>query len=395
MTMGWYRRGKVALDGFRSFTSKILRGTSIQEPSTRIFQNGYLISGTKFSGFSSYSSIFQRLSLPIGVYKNIGNSVLNEAKRYHADRYLVHHLKRRGPRLWFQNKGVLIVLVIGSGLLGTVCFRYLETVPCTRRTHFILLSKSLEKRMGEIRFQQIKEKYKEKVLPAMHPESIRVTSISKHIILALQRMLSKDIEADEILDNKCVQRSGKKAQERGSPGATSHFDGLNWEVLVVKEPIFNAVCLPGGKIVVFTGLLEHFRSDVEIATIIGHEVAHVIARHQAEKVWKNQCFAVLQLVLRQYFRPDIVNRMSDLFLRFPFSRRMEIEADYIGLLLFASAGYDPRVAPLVYEKLGKITGESGLEDYLSTHPSGKQRAKLLAQPKVMEEALVLYRESRT
>lgn len=69
-----------------------------------------------------------------------------------------------------------------------------------------------------------------------------------------------------------------------------------------------------------------------------------------------------------------------------------MEADYIGLLLVASAGYDPRVAPRVYEKLGKLTGDSKLRDYLSTHPSGKKRAQLLAQAKVMEEALNIYRD---
>lgn len=71
-----------------------------------------------------------------------------------------------------------------------------------------------------------------------------------------------------------------------------------------------------------------------------------------------------------------------------------MEADYIGLLLIASAGYDPRVAPTVYEMLGKVTGDSALRDYLSTHPSGKKRAQLLAQAKVMEEALSVYREVR-
>lgn len=82
---------------------------------------------------------------------------------------------------------------------------------------------------------------------------------------------------------------------------------------------------------------------------------------------------------------------SDIFENF-YAFRMEMEADYIGLLLIASAGYDPRVAPTVYERLGKVTGESALRDYLSTHPSGKKRAQLLAQAKVMEEALTVYRE---
>lgn len=75
--------------------------------------------------------------------------------------------------------------------------------------------------------------------------------------------------------------------------------------------------------------------------------------------------------------------------------RMEMEADYIGLLLVASAGYDPRVAPTVYENLGKLSGDSALRNYLSTHPSGKKRAELLAQGKIMEEALTIYREVRS
>lgn len=71
---------------------------------------------------------------------------------------------------------------------------------------------------------------------------------------------------------------------------------------------------------------------------------------------------------------------------------MEIEADHIGLLLLAAAGYDPRIAPSVYEKLGKIGGDSALNNYLSTHPSSKKRAQLLLRANVMNEALELYRE---
>lgn len=77
---------------------------------------------------------------------------------------------------------------------------------------------------------------------------------------------------DEVLDDKWVQESRKKGHE----SSTSHLDGLNWEVLVVNEPIVNAFCLPGGKIVVFTGLFKHFKSDAEIATIIGHEVMSLL-----------------------------------------------------------------------------------------------------------------------
>lgn len=76
--------------------------------------------------------------------------------------------------------------------------------------------------------------------------------------------------------------------------------------------------------------------------------------------------------------------------------RMEMEADYIGLLLLASAGYDPRLAPSVYEKLSKVAGESPNEkDYLSTHPSGKKRAEKLSRAQIMEEALSIYQDVKS
>ncbi|XP_019087623.1 PREDICTED: mitochondrial metalloendopeptidase OMA1-like [Camelina sativa] len=176
-------------------------------------------------------------------------------------------------------------------------------------------------------------------------------------------------------------------------GATSHLEGINGEVLVVNQPDVNAFSMPGGKIVVFTGLLNQFKSDAEVATVIGHEVGHAVARHIAEGITKNLWFAILQLVLYQFVMPDLVKTIYVCsFLEASFlQKRWRWKADYIGLLLLASTGYDPRVAPTVYEKLGKLGGDK-LGDYLSTHPSGKTRSKLLAQANVMEEALMIYRK---
>ncbi|MBA0547940.1 hypothetical protein Golob_019069, partial [Gossypium lobatum] len=278
----------------------------------------------------------------------------------------------------------MIIVLVGSGVLVTVYFGNLETVPYTKRKHLVLLSEETEKQMGESQFEELKAAFKGKILPAIHPESVRVTLIAKHIIESLQRGLSHDqiwsdleyaspesslehesvhdtmaalsekegnlgmnwSREDEILDDKWVQRSRKSSQVKGSQPTTSHLEGLNWEVLVVNEPIVNAICLPGGKIV----------------------VGHAVARHIAETITKDLWLDILQLILYQFIMPDLADKMSALLLRLPFSRRMELEADYIGLLLLASAGYDPRVAPKVFEKLGKVAGDSAMQDYLSTHP---------------------------
>ncbi|KAH7854007.1 hypothetical protein Vadar_009023 [Vaccinium darrowii] len=423
--MGWYRRSKFAFNSIHPFfTSKSLPKTPIPTPKNPI---------PKPNHSTSPIPISKTLAFQFVPKQSPCNPFVIGARRhfsYYVDRNQVQHFRSRGPHRWFQNpRTVLIVGLVSSGAFITIYYGNLETVPYTKRKHFILLSKTLERQLGESQFQQMKASFKGKILPAIHPDSIRVRLIAKDIIEALKRGLSQEEKVwrdlgyaaegeisggggggketimalsesvegkwsrdDEILDDKWVEESRKRGKESGLQSAVAHLEALNWEVLVVNEPVVNAFCLPGGKIVVFTGLLEHFKSDPEIATIIGHEVGHAVARHSAEGITKNLWFAILQLILYQFIMPDLANTMSALFLRLPFSRRMEIEADYIGLLLVASAGYDPRVAPKVYEKLAKITGDSALRDYLSTHPSGKKRAQLLAQAKVMEEAMTIYRE---
>lgn len=436
--MVWYRRAKFAFDTFRSLTSKSTPKNSIRDCCYRTqqeqqhFSSAPIFCRSKDSRFVFSSPILRNSGFQLGFRQNNCSPFFCGARRYYyVDQRQVYHFRRRGFKRWFENpRTVLIVVIISSGVIITVYFGNSETVPYTKRNHFVLLSHSLEKQLGEAQFEQMKAGFKGKILPAIHPESVRVRLIAKDIIEALQRGLRKEQvwtdlgyaseipksnettgqetlsalsdapaseakwhKEDEILDDKWVQQSRQKGQEKGKEPATRHLEGFNWEVLVVNEPVVNAFCLPGGKIVVFTGLLEHFRTDAEIATVLGHEIAHAVARHAAEGITKNLWFAILQLVLYQFIFPDIANTMSALFLRLPFSRRMEMEADYIGLLLMASAGYDPRVAPRVYEKLGKVAGgDSALRDYLSTHPSGKKRSQLLSQAKVMEEALLIYRE---
>lgn len=442
--MGWYRRSsRLIYDAFRSFNSKIaVPGNPIKESLTRTyFSTACIRSSSRHSRICEFSQpLFRNSALQNWLQQSQCKSpFLNGAKRFfYVDRNQIYHFKPRGYKRWFQYspRNVFIVVLVGSGVAITIYFGNLETVPYTKRTHFVLLSRSLEKELGESQFKQLKNEFKGRILPPLHPDSIRVQRISQDIIDALERGFKKedvwsDIryspesviqsseanthetvralsdkigeeeiwqsehkwhKEDEILDDQWVQKSRKKGQERGAKSEAGHLEGLKWEVIVVNVPVINAFCLPGGKIVVFTGLLNHFKADAEIATIIGHEVSHAIARHSAEQISKNLWLTILQLILYQFFIPDFVNTMSNLLLRLPFSRRMEMEADYIGLLLIASAGYDPRVAPQVYEKLGRIVGDSKLQDYLATHPSGKKRAQALAQAKVMEEALNIYRE---
>ncbi|KMS98943.1 hypothetical protein BVRB_3g067440 [Beta vulgaris subsp. vulgaris] len=370
--MAWYRRSRFVYNAYKSLNSKLLLPKSpVPSPVPRINSNSSSLFYNQFkssiiSGSPSISSKFGYLN---GVKQNQSSLFSCVTRRnYHVD------------------------------------------------TNQIYLF--LERRYGEFRFEKRKEDFKGKILPAIHPDSVRVRLISKDIIESLGRGISHERawstkaltegmdekvprdwhKEEEVLDDKWVKDSRKKGEKHGAKTTTNHLEGLNWEVLVVNEPFVNASYFPGGKIVVFTGLLKHLKSDAELATIIGHEVGHAVARHSAERITWIMSFASLQLILLialdfAYARYLQISSYVGVLLILSFDRKGEIEADYIGLLLMASAGYDPRIAPQVYEKLGKISGESSsLKEYLSTHPSGKKRAQLLARAHIMKEAVDIYRE---
>ncbi|KAL6131932.1 hypothetical protein ACLB2K_070305 [Fragaria x ananassa] len=322
---------------------------------------------------------------------------------------------------------LLVIVLVGFVVVGCVLFGRFETIPYSKRNHFVILRPNWEKKLGVFEFNRMKEKeLKGRILPDTHPETIRVRAVANDLIGALKRNLEQEVmmpaltdfnnehkkankavessKDNVVMDDMWIEKSRKQKGERR--GSVSHLNGLEWEILVVDEPIVNAYCLPGGKIVVFRGLLNHCKSNAELATIIGHEVGHAIARHTAEALTKDMWLVIFLLVFL-LFSADFLFvdgqdnakllkglwNLSSVVFTLPFSRRMEMEADYIGLLLLASAGYDPMVAPGVYKKLsGTAGGSAKWEDYLSTHPSGEKRVENLSQAKVMEEALSIYRD---
>ena len=190
--MGYQRRVKLALDTFQSYTSKIVTPKApIQEPTSRISQIGSSIftynKSNKLSGFSSYSYIPQRLGLQVSPNRIRFNQIhsnpfLGGAKRYYyVDQYKVQHFRPRGPQRWFQiPRTVLVVVLMGFGVFITMYFENLETVPYMKWTHFVLLSKSMERRLGETQFEQMKAALKGKILPVIHPHSVRVRLIGSN-----------------------------------------------------------------------------------------------------------------------------------------------------------------------------------------------------------------------
>jgi len=151
-----------------------------------------------------------------------------------------------------------------------------------------------------------------------------------------------------------------------------------WETNVIASKEVNAWCMPGGKIAVYTGLIERLQpTDDELAAIMGHEIAHALREHGRERVSQAQAQGMIIGVIGAVAGMsrggmDLTQLVVDLTLNKPNSREHETEADRIGVELAARAGYDPRAAVSLWEKMGKLGGGQPPE-FLSTHPSHATR----------------------
>ena len=166
-----------------------------------------------------------------------------------------------------------------------------------------------------------------------------------------------------------------------TPAFRSDATAWNWQFNVQKTKDLNAYCMPGGRIMVYSGLIESLDvSDAELATVIAHEVAHALREHTRERV--SRAYAQ-QLVLQgaaavtgvSEGTANIANMVGQVTFQLPFSRDQESEADQIGLELMARAGYDPRAAVSLWNKMNAAAGGGGQPKFLSTHPAPKDRIK--------------------
>lgn len=156
----------------------------------------------------------------------------------------------------------------------------------------------------------------------------------------------------------------------------------NWEIVVIKSKNANAFVMPGGKIVVFTGILPIAKNDAGLAAIIGHEVAHVVAQHAAERLSQSllvqAALSITDVALaakNPKYQPSISAALglgAQYGMLLPFSRDHESEADHIGLIYMAKAGFDPNEAIGVWERMEKTSG-TGPWELMSTHPSNLTR----------------------
>lgn len=183
--------------------------------------------------------------------------------------------------------------------------------------------------------------------------------------------------------------------------AVAEKPGYGWEFKVVASATENAFCLPGGKVVVYTGIMKLMANEGELASVVAHEVAHALARHGGERMshgMLQQLGAILVQSSTSEMTPEERDKwmaayggITNVGFMLPYSRSHETEADYIGLMLMAKAGYDPNAALDFWSKFGKDGDAVG--EFLSTHPSGPTRIADIK--KALPEAAELYRQAPT
>ena len=167
-------------------------------------------------------------------------------------------------------------------------------------------------------------------------------------------------------------------------GLESELSNFQWEFNLIKSDEVNAWCMPGGKIVVYEGILPLMATDDELAVVLGHEVAHAIAKHSNERM-SQQLVAVVGAVAVDVALDNQSDEVKDLCslvfglgaeygVMLPFSRKHELEADYMGLVFMTMAGYDPKKSVPFWQKMQEASGGGSLE-FLSTHPAEKKRIK--------------------
>jgi predicted Zn-dependent protease len=242
----------------------------------------------------------------------------------------------------------LAALAVLAGLVAACA-----EAPMTGRNQLILLPQSEDTQMGLQAYQQILDESK----------------------------ISKDPEL-----NARIKQVGRRIAE-----ASPHPE-WDWQFTLIEDDEPNAFALPGGKVGVNTGLFKVARNDAQLATVLGHEVAHAIARHGAERMSQSMLAqglsAAVGIGTGNSAYAQLAAQAATLGIILPYSRTQEAEADHIGLFYMAEAGYDPREAVKLWQNFESLGGASPPE-FLSTHPSSGTRIESLEE--LMPEALEVYR----
>lgn len=243
-----------------------------------------------------------------------------------------------------------IGFIVALALLLNAC----GSVPLTGRKQMLLVS---EQDVLSSSLTQYNDYIKNSTPSTDKAKTAMVTRVGKRIAAATEAYLKANGRADEVKN-------------------------FSWEFNLIKNPQANAFCMPGGKIVVYEGLLPYTPTDDDLAVVLGHEVAHAVAKHSNERM-SQQLMAqygasILNTALGnksstvQSLAGTVYGLGTQYGVMLPFSRKHELEADYMGLVFMAMAGYNPDAAILFWQRMS-AGGGSKAPGFMSTHPADAVR----------------------
>jgi len=241
-------------------------------------------------------------------------------------------------------------------------------------------------------------------VPVTGRKSIHLVPDSQLLTLSLQQY-AEVIKKSKLSTNQervqMVRRVGKNIAQGTEDfleqsGMGSDIKNYKWEFnLIEDDKVVNAWCMPGGKVAVYTGILPYTKDEAGLAAVIGHEVAHAIAKHGNERMSQELIAqmgaSVVSVAISQNpgLTRDIFMQVYGVGVLLPHSRQQESEADRIGLVLMAKSGYDPRSAVDLWKRMSKIEGQRPPE-FLSTHPAPETRIREIES--LIPEAMKYYKK---
>ncbi len=245
-----------------------------------------------------------------------------------------------------------------------------STVPLTGRRQFSLIS---DESIHALSFEQYDEFLKTNPVVTDSPDLWMVRRVGRRIQHGVEKYFEEQ-------------------------GMSRLLKDYQWEFNLVEDDAINAWCMPGGKVVVYTGLLPVSRTEEGLAVVMGHEIAHAVARHGAERMSQQMALQMGGMALSEALaqKPEETQTLwsavyglgAQFSIMLPYSRLHESEADHLGLIFMALAGYNPETAVEFWQEMSRSGGAKPPE-FLSTHPSDATRIADIQQ--WMPEALKYYR----
>jgi predicted Zn-dependent protease len=268
----------------------------------------------------------------------------------------------------YSKSYVGLYLVIASFLLSCA------TVPVTGRRQLIVVPNST---MLSMSFQQYDEFLKNNKLSNNDVQIQLVRTVGRKIQKAVEQYFSQENMSD----------------------ALKNYD---WEFNLVESPEINAWCMPGGKVVVYTGILPITKHETGLAVVMGHEVAHAVAKHGNERLSHGVATQLggMGLTIALQKEPEKTRQLwmnafgigTQFGVILPYSRLHESEADHLGLIFMAMAGYHPQEAVGFWERMAEIKGVKAPPEIVSTHPSDETRIRKIKES--LPTAMQYYEKSK-